>query len=142
MRTLSRTKIAFLILMVALFAVPIPFERIFRLYSMPLTGWPRPTWAGLFFAASLSLVALPVVTGIRIRRISPLDIACWAAVFVAWVAYPFGIRTYCDLASRNRSDTWHWTGRDGTYYFVDSRYPDAFSGLIDTYPPYFSLPKR
>ncbi|WP_038158558.1 hypothetical protein [Verrucomicrobium sp. BvORR106] len=141
MKQLSRFKAVFLALLIGLFVVPILFESVLGWYAMPITGWQRPLWGLLFLGSSLMLLVLPLVSGVLARRISGLDIACVAAVVVAWVAYPAGIRTYCEMASRNRPDTWHWQKDDGLYYFVDKQHPDAFSGLIEVYPPHFSLPE-
>ena len=141
MKILSRIKTGLIILVIGLFAVPIFFESILGFYLIPLSGWQRPTWGILFFAASVFLLIIPVFTGVRMRRIASLDIVCWGAIIFAWIAYPLSVRAYCDLASRHRQDTMHWTGQDGIYYFVDSRYPDTFSGLIQIYPPLIRLPK-
>jgi uncharacterized membrane protein YhaH (DUF805 family) len=144
MKPLYRIKISSLVLLIALFGLPVLFGSALRIYSMPINDWQRPTWFLLFAAATLLLVIAPAATAFRQRRISRLDWVCWVSVLLAWIIYPLGIHAYCDYANRSRSDTWRWSYADAQacYYFMDSRNPDSFAGLIEAYPPYFSFPKR
>jgi hypothetical protein len=139
----SRVKLVCILLLAILLVAPIILENILGIYRMPLTGWQRPTWILLFFLSSLLLLILPVVTIIRRRSFSRLDGGCWLALVFAWLLYPLSLYGYCHLMNRARNDTWRWTFEgEGVYYFVDSRHPETFAGLINTFPPYISLPKQ
>lgn len=111
--------------------------------AFTISGLDRVAWiAGSLFSNAILALA-PVAKMIRGRRwrLDALDIAGLAVLFcVLWV-YPRAVRWYCDRENAERTDTWHWVTHDQTlYYFVDKNYPDSFSGMIEVYPPYFSLP--
>ena len=133
-------KRASVLLMLGLFALPLLLENILEIALMPSGGLMVWAWIVLFWAATISLILVPLCSAIRHRRIAGFDVVCWVMPIFAWFVYPWSIRAYCDQVNHSRADTWRWTGRDGTYYFVDSRHPEAFAGLIETFPPYFLLP--
>jgi len=139
MKPYRRFKIAFVLLLVALFAFPIFVESIFHVL---LAGEMIFIWASLFWVATIFLFTLPIVTLVRNRRITLLDFVCWVLLLLAWFVYPSSVRAYCEYANRHRSDSWRWKRSHSTYFFVDSRDPDSgFAGMDRDVPSSFLTPE-
>jgi hypothetical protein len=109
-----------------------------------ISGVDRIAWIAGCLCSYAILALAPVAKMIRLRRwrLDALDIVGLTVLFFALWAYPRAVRWYCDRENAQRTDAWHWVTNDQTlYYFVEKNYPDTFSGMIEVYPPYFSLPK-
>jgi hypothetical protein len=141
---IRRLQIAALLVMALLFPLYAMASSIIGI-GFTLSGLDRWAWTAGCLVSYALLVLTPVAKMIRQRkwRLDALDLVGITTVFCAMWLYPRSVQWYCDRENARRTDSWHWVaGGHGLYYFVDKNYPDAFAGMIEVYPPYFSLPKN
>jgi hypothetical protein len=138
-----RLQIAALVVMALLFPLYALASSVIGI-KFTIAGPDRWVWiAGSLLSIAILLLA-PVTKMIQRRKWKPdeVDLIGVMVVFCTWWLYPRTVQWYCDRENALRTDGWHWVGNQALYYFVHKDHPDAFAGMIEVYPPYFSLPRN
>jgi len=116
-------------------------------WSPTLTGLDR--WGviiayliPLLLTVGFTLAAIVLVPFAGFRSLwRPASVGA-LSFFTAYLFYPLSVGAYCDYANSHRTDTWRWVHAEDCIYLLDKTQgtDSGFAGLIEVYPPYFSLP--
>lgn len=116
-------------------------------WSPTLTGGDR--WLVVLLYLGSMLITVGVAIAGIIMAVFRSYRSLWPVVgfgmlsfTLTYFVYPLSVATYCDYANRQRTDGWRWIHCDHMIYLLDPQQGNdsQFGGLIEIFPPYFSLP--